>query len=81
MSVTQASLPETMKAATVVAPLQIEIQEVPRPRAGAGEVVVQLEGCGVCASNIPPFEGREWFSYPFTSGQLGHESCHNSKTA
>ncbi len=67
-------LPKMMQAATVVAPLRIEIQEVPRPRARDGEVVVQLEGCGVCASNIPPFEGREWFSYPFTPGQLGHES-------
>lgn len=34
---------------------------------------VRLEGCGVCASNIPPFEGREWFSYPMDPGALGHE--------
>ncbi len=63
-----------MQAATLIAPLQIEIQEVPRPVAGEGEVVVQIEGCGVCASNLPPFEGREWFSYPMEAGQLGHES-------
>jgi threonine dehydrogenase-like Zn-dependent dehydrogenase len=35
---------------------------------------VRLEGCGVCASNIPPFEGREWFRYPMAPGQLGHEA-------
>lgn len=63
-----------MLAATLVAPLQVEIQEVPRPVADAGEVVVQIEGCGVCASNIPPYEGREWFSYPMEPGKLGHES-------
>jgi threonine dehydrogenase-like Zn-dependent dehydrogenase len=64
----------TMLAATLVAPLQVEVQEVLRPVAGSNEVVVQIEGCGVCASNIPPFEGREWFSYPMEPGQLGHES-------
>jgi threonine dehydrogenase-like Zn-dependent dehydrogenase len=36
-------------------------------------VRVRLEGCGVCASNIPPFEGREWFTYPMAPGALGHE--------
>jgi threonine dehydrogenase-like Zn-dependent dehydrogenase len=35
---------------------------------------VRIEGCGVCASNIPPWEGREWFKYPFAPGQLGHEA-------
>ena len=63
-----------MQAATITAPQQLEIQEVPVPRAGANEVVVNLEGCGVCASNIPPWEGREWFSYPMAPGQLGHEA-------
>lgn len=64
----------TMQAATIVAPQKMELQEVPVPRAGLGEVVVKLEGCGVCASNIPPWEGREWFSYPMEPGQLGHEA-------
>ena len=63
-----------MKASIITAPQQLEIREVPMPIAQAGEVVVQIEGCGVCASNIPPWEGREWFSYPMEPGQLGHES-------
>ncbi len=63
----------TMQAAVITAPQQLEIQEVPIPRAEHGEVVIQLEGCGVCASNVPPWEGREWFSYPMSPGQLGHE--------
>jgi len=36
-------------------------------------VRVRLQGCGVCASNLPPFEGQPWFTYPFAPGQLGHE--------
>ena len=63
-----------MKAAVISAPQQLEIRDVAMPQAEAGEVVVQIEGCGVCASNVPPWEGREWFSYPMEPGQLGHES-------
>ncbi len=63
-----------MQAATLVAPEIIEIQTVAIPEITPDEVLVQIEGCGVCASNIPPFEGREWFSYPMEAGQLGHES-------
>lgn len=63
----------TMRAATVVAPGQIEVQTVPVPEPSAGQVRVRLEGCGVCASNIPPWEGREWFTYPMDPGGLGHE--------
>ena len=63
-----------MQAATLVAPETIEIQTVARPQIATDEVLVQIEGCGVCASNIPPFEGRDWFSYPMEPGQLGHES-------
>jgi threonine dehydrogenase-like Zn-dependent dehydrogenase len=68
-----ASLPRTMKAAVVAGPQKLEVQEVERPSPGAGEMLVRLEGCGVCASNIPPWEGREWFSYPMEPGGLGHE--------
>lgn len=63
----------TMRAATIVAPGTVEVQMVPIPSPGPGEVRVRLEGCGVCASNIPPWEGREWFNYPLEPGQLGHE--------
>lgn len=62
-----------MKAARVAAPGRIEIVDAPLPEPKSGEVRVRLEGCGVCASNIPPWEGREWFSYPMEPGQLGHE--------
>ena len=63
-----------MHAATIVQPGQIEIRDVAKPTPGAGEVRVRIEGCGVCASNIPPWEGREWFKYPMEPGQLGHEA-------
>jgi threonine dehydrogenase-like Zn-dependent dehydrogenase len=34
---------------------------------------VRIEGCGVCASNLPLWEGRPWFSYPVEPGAPGHE--------
>ncbi|AIE86689.1 Threonine dehydrogenase-related Zn-dependent dehydrogenase [Fimbriimonas ginsengisoli Gsoil 348] len=64
---------DTMRAATVTQPGKIEIRHVPIPQPGPGEVRIRLEGCGVCASNIPPWEGREWFTYPMDPGGLGHE--------
>ncbi len=68
-----ASSATTMRAAVVVAPGKIEIREVAVPNPNPCEVRVRLEGCGVCASNVPPWEGREWFHYPMPPGQLGHE--------
>ena len=63
----------TMAAAVVAEPRRLEIREVPVPEPGAGQVLVRLEGCGVCASNLPPWEGKPWFTYPMEPGALGHE--------
>jgi threonine dehydrogenase-like Zn-dependent dehydrogenase len=63
----------TMRAAVLRAPGAMEMRTVRIPDPGPGEVRVRLEGCGVCASNLPPWEGREWFKYPMEPGQLGHE--------
>ena len=63
----------TMRAAVLAAPRRIELTRVPRPSPGPGEVLVRLEGCGVCGSNLVPWQGREWFGYPFPPGAPGHE--------
>ncbi|WP_230679921.1 MDR/zinc-dependent alcohol dehydrogenase-like family protein [Pontibacter rufus] len=63
----------TMKAAVITAPKAVEIQKINMPQPGAGQVRIRLEGCGLCASNIPVWEGREWFSYPADAGNPGHE--------
>ena len=62
-----------MRAAVVNEPNTIAIRQAPLPEPGPNQIRVRLEGCGVCHSNIPPFEGRPWFTYPLSPGQLGHE--------
>lgn len=62
-----------MKAAVLAAPRAFRIDEAAVPEPAANQVLVQLDGCGVCASNIPPWEGRPWFEYPMLPGALGHE--------
>jgi threonine dehydrogenase-like Zn-dependent dehydrogenase len=63
----------TMRAAVVTAPGRIRLDQVARPQPGPGQVRVRLEGCGVCASNLTPWAGPEWMSFPTEPGALGHE--------
>jgi threonine dehydrogenase-like Zn-dependent dehydrogenase len=63
----------TMRAAVLAAPGRAEVMGVERPEPGPGEVRIRLEGSGVCASNLPVWEGREWFDYPQPPGAPGHE--------
>jgi threonine dehydrogenase-like Zn-dependent dehydrogenase len=62
-----------MLAAVLAGPRRFALAEVERPAPGPGEVLVRLEGCGVCGSNLVPWQGREWFRYPFAPGAPGHE--------
>jgi threonine dehydrogenase-like Zn-dependent dehydrogenase len=63
----------TMRAAKLSGPMQFRIEQLPRPSPGARTVRVRLEGCGVCGSNLAPWEGRPWFKYPLAPGEPGHE--------
>ena len=62
-----------MRAAVVTGPGEMEVREVARPQPGSGQVRVRLEGCGVCASNLTPWAGPEWMTFPTEPGGLGHE--------
>ena len=61
------------RAAVLVEPGRIQVQSVDIRNPDAGEVVVGLEGCGVCGSNVAPWQGADWFEYPFPPGSPGHE--------
>lgn len=63
----------TYKAAVLEAPQKVALKESTLKEPAPGEVRIKLEGSGVCASNIPVWEGRDWFNYPVTPGEPGHE--------
>jgi threonine dehydrogenase-like Zn-dependent dehydrogenase len=67
------SIPKTMRAASVTGPGRISIEQVPLPSPAAGQLRVRLEGCGVCASNLGPWSGPDWMTFPTDPGALGHE--------
>jgi threonine dehydrogenase-like Zn-dependent dehydrogenase len=62
-----------MRAGVIAAPGQAVVEAAARPEPGPGQVLLRLEGSGVCASSLPIWEGREWFSYPQAAGAPGHE--------
>jgi len=66
--------PHTMSAAVITNPGKVEIHEVPLRNIEKDEILFKVEGCGVCASSIPLWEGRNWFTYPLSPGQPGHEA-------
>jgi NADPH2:quinone reductase len=51
----------------------VAIEQLPVLPPAADQVRVRLEGCGICASNLPVWEGKPWFSYPRELGSPGHE--------
>jgi threonine dehydrogenase-like Zn-dependent dehydrogenase len=61
------------RVAVLDAPQSAKIEIRSAPDVGPRQVRVRLEGCGVCGSNLPVWEGRSWFTYPFAAGAPGHE--------
>lgn len=59
-----------MRAAVVAGPQRFEVQEIERPRAGAGRVLVRVRNCGICGSDLHFYKGE----FPIVPGmRLGHE--------
>jgi len=62
-----------MIAAVLSKPRTFTLQQSPIPDVKDDEIKIKVEGCGICASSIPVWEGREWFQYPLEPGSPGHE--------
>lgn len=63
----------TQQAAVLVRPKQTRVDSFAVTEPGEHQVRVKLEGCGICASHLPVWEGRPWFNYPQEAGAPGHE--------
>ncbi|MFH1007901.1 MAG: alcohol dehydrogenase catalytic domain-containing protein, partial [Candidatus Latescibacterota bacterium] len=63
-----------MKIAEIVAPKQIVLREVERPRWEPGKVLVRMERVALCGGDLLHFGGeREGEVYPLERGRNGHE--------
>jgi threonine dehydrogenase-like Zn-dependent dehydrogenase len=63
----------TMKAAVVTGAGRMQVDHVAIPQPKLGEILMRLEGTGVCASNLGPWAGPDWMKFPTEPGGLGHE--------
>ncbi len=63
----------TSLAARFRGPGSIALETLDLRPPAPGEALVRLEGCGVCGSNLPVWQGRPWFNYPLEAGTPGHE--------
>lgn len=67
---------QTMQAAFVKAPWQIEVREVPIPQVRDGWVLVKVEACGICGTDmhIAGLTDHKLTQFPATEWQgFGHE--------
>lgn len=65
-----------MRALVVTAPRKAEVQEVPEPVAGAGQLLIEVERVGICGTDIELYTGEmAYIEQGFTSFpiRLGHE--------
>ena len=62
-----------MIAAVLDKPQSFSLRTTAIPLIKEDEIKIKVEGCGICASSIPVWEGREWFQYPLEAGSPGHE--------
>lgn len=59
-----------MKAAVLHASRDLRYEEIEKPKAGPGEVVIRVRAAGICGSDVPRVNGTAAHYYPIV---LGHE--------
>jgi (R,R)-butanediol dehydrogenase/meso-butanediol dehydrogenase/diacetyl reductase len=62
----------TMRAAVCHGPRDIRIEDVPRPRPAAGEVLVRVHANGICGSDAAEFAGPQMYPLHARHGLTGH---------
>jgi len=57
-----------MKAAQLFAPGDLRVVEIETPSPGKGQVLVQVEACGICGSDIPRIKETGTYHFPTVPG-------------
>lgn len=65
-----AKLPKTAKVAMLTSPKHIEVKEFEIPALRDDDILVKVEGCGVCGTDVHEWKGDPFGIIPVT---LGHE--------
>jgi len=63
-----------VRALKLVAPRQVQCVEVAEPRPGPDEVLVRIDACGVCGSDLNAWRGVPGIEFPMPAGAPGHET-------
>ena len=61
ISANDVELPKRMTAVVAYAPGDYRLEEVDVPRARPDDIIIEVEGCGICASDIKTFGGAPSF--------------------
>lgn len=61
-----------MKALVLTGPSQFELQDVPMPQPGPGEVLIKVMACGICGSDVHGMDGSTGRRQPPVI--MGHEA-------
>jgi len=70
---TMNTIPETMKACVLMGPNQLQVKEVATPKPGPMEVLLKVESCAVCSSDVSLID-KPWEAQPpYGSFIIGHE--------
>lgn len=64
------NIPEKAKVAVLVGEKKIDVRELPLPEINDDEVLVKVEGCGICGTDVHEYKGDPFGYIPI---QLGHE--------
>ena len=59
---------EALRAAIYHGPGDIRLEELPRPRVGPRDILVEMRACGLCGSDL-----MDWYLAPRAPLVLGHE--------
>ena len=64
------SVPAKCKISVLKEPRKMEVVEVDLPAVGDDEIIVKVEGCGICGTDVHEYKGDPFGICPV---QLGHE--------
>lgn len=55
------AIPTTMSAVVAYAPGDYRLEEVSSPEISAGEILIKVEACGICAGDLKAYHGAPSF--------------------